>query len=266
MLLKFYKYHGAGNDFIVIDNRNRNFTASKKLIHLLCDRHFGIGADGLMTLENDIENDFKMYYFNADGQEGTMCGNGGRCIVHFAKKMGVIQDSSTIFSAIDGIHRAKFSSGEIIKLKMNDVNVKSIHDISQGFLLNTGSPHLVRFERNIETIDVSSLGKKLRYDSEFEEQNGVNVNFVKVNNNCLKIRTYERGVEAETLACGTGSVAVALAFSLKENYYKSPINIYARGGDMKVYFQFKDSLFQDIWLEGPVKYVFSTQIKINQLL
>ncbi len=263
MLLKFYKYHGTGNDFILIDNRTREFTTSAEIIRLLCDRHFGIGADGLMTLENDTENDFRMRYFNADGQEGTMCGNGGRCIVHFAKETGIIQGNSTVFSAIDGIHQAKFSSEEIIKLRMNDVSAGQIKNTPDGFLLDTGSPHLVRFENEIDSIDVFVTGKKLRYLPAFEKQNGINVNFVEINDDFLKVRTYERGVEAETLSCGTGSIAVALAFSIKENIFYSPVNIKTLGGDLKVHFQFSHNSFHDIWLEGPVKFVFSTQININ---
>ena len=133
MLLKFYKYHGAGNDFIIVDNRNQEFVVSKKTIKTLCDRHFGIGADGLMTLEDDAKNDFSMHYFNADGKEGTMCGNGGRCIVHFAKMIGIIKNNQTIFSAIDGIHEAKFISNDIVKLKMNNVDLKKIEFTSNGF-------------------------------------------------------------------------------------------------------------------------------------
>lgn len=263
MLLKFYKYHGAGNDFIVIDNRDQKFDTSKKIIQMLCDRHFGIGADGLMTLKNDSNHDFRMHYFNADGLEGTMCGNGGRCIVDFAKKIGIIKNNTTSFIATDGIHNAQIISDEIIKLEMKDVNLNQIKNVSDGFLLDTGSPHLVRFENEIDSIDVFSIGKRLRYSSTFEKQNGVNINFVEINNDYLKIRTYERGVEAETLACGTGAVAVALAFSIKENNNKSPINIKALGGNLKIYFQQTNQVFKNIWLEGPAKCVFSTQIEIN---
>jgi len=259
MLLKIYKYHGAGNDFIIIDNRNQIFVTSQKIIHRLCDRHFGIGADGLMTIENDKENDFKMHYFNADGNEGTMCGNGGRCIVHFAQKERIIQGDSTVFSAIDGIHEAKFISNNIIKLKMNDVVLDSIKNISEGLFLDTGSPHLVRFEKEIESIDVYSTGRKLRYSPALEKQNGANINFVQINEDYLMMRTYERGVEAETLACGTGAVASAIAFSVKKNIYQSPINIKALGGDLKVYFQRTKDSYKNIWLEGPVKFVFSTK-------
>ena len=263
MLLKFYKYHGAGNDFIVIDNRNHEFVISEKTIQTLCNRHFGIGADGLMTLENDSKNDFSMHYFNADGREGTMCGNGGRCIVHFAKKIGVIKNDNTIFSAIDGTHKAEFISDDIVKLKMNDVNIQEIQSTSKGIFLDTGSPHLVRFENKVDTIDVFSEGKNYRYSKDFEKINGVNVNFVEIKNNYLKMRTYERGVEAETLACGTGSVAVALAFAVEKKNYQSPIAINALGGDLKVYFEKQHDNFKNIWLEGPVKFVFSTQINIH---
>ncbi len=262
MLLKFYKYHGAGNDFIIIDNRNQLFVTAQEIIQWLCDRHFGIGADGLMTLENDKENDFKMHYFNANGVEGTMCGNGGRCIVHFAKEIGVIQGNSTVFSAIDGLHEAIFISNNIIKLKMNNISLDSIQHLSDGIFLDSGSPHLVRFEKEIESIDVYSTGKKLRYSPAFGKQNGANINFVQINKDYLKMRTYERGVEAETLACGTGAVASAIAFSIKKNISQSPIHIKALGGDLKIHFQRIENSFQHIWLEGPVKFVFSTKINI----
>ena len=262
MLLKIYKYHGAGNDFIIIDNRNQVFTTSQETIRWLCERHFGIGADGLMTLESDKENDFKMHYFNADGNEGTMCGNGGRCIVHFAKKEGIIQGDSTVFSAIDGIHEAKFISNNIIKLKMNDVPIESIKNMPEGLFLDTGSPHLVRFEKEIGSIDVYSTGKKLRYSPALAKQGGANINFVEINKENLKMRTYERGVEAETLACGTGAVASAIAFSVKNNISQSPIKIKALGGDLKVHFQRTEKSFNNIWLEGPVQFVFSTKTNI----
>ncbi len=263
MLLKFYKYHGAGNDFIIVDNRNKEFITSKKTIKTLCDRHFGIGADGLMTLENDTTNDFSMHYFNADGKEGTMCGNGGRCIVHFAKKIGVIEQNQTVFSAIDGVHKAEFISDDIVKLKMNNIDIQKIESTPEGFFLDTGSPHLVRFEDDIDSIDVLSKGRKLRYSKRFKKINGVNVNFVEISNGYLKMRTYERGVEAETLACGTGSVAVALVLAVNVKNVRIPIKINALGGNLKVYLDNKHDSFRNIWLEGPVKFVFSTQININ---
>ena len=261
MLLKFYKYHGAGNDFIVIDNRDKGFITSKDRIQWLCDRHFGIGADGLMTLENDNKYDFRMHYFNSNGIEGTMCGNGGRCIVHFAKKINVIQQMESKFIAIDGTHKALIISDEIIRLEIKDVAFNQIYNIANGMLLDTGSPHFVRFQKDINSLDVYVQGQKIRYDSIFNKQNGVNVNFVEIKDSYLKMRTYERGVENETLACGTGAVAVALAAAIRNNL-DSPVNIKARGGSLKVYFNLSNKVFQNIWLEGPVKCVFSAHINL----
>ncbi|MBN2667823.1 MAG: diaminopimelate epimerase [Bacteroidales bacterium] len=250
MNIEFYKYHGAGNDFILIDNRNNTLKLSNEQIHFLCDRRFGIGADGLMLLNASKEFDFDMKYYNSDGYEGSMCGNGGRCIVAFAKYLG-IEKKHYIFNAIDGLHEAFFED-DLVKLKMNKVN--SVAQIDNEWFLNTGSPHVVQFVENIEKTEVSTLGKILRFDARFGEA-GTNVNFIEANLENIKIRTFERGVEAETYACGTGSVASAIAAHQKTPEINAYI-IQALGGTLYVNFEFKDGIYQNIWLKGPAKQVY----------
>lgn len=260
MKIEFYKYEGAGNDFIMIDNRDLGFVPEAKIINRLCDRHFGIGADGLILLENDTEVDFSMRYFNADGNEGSMCGNGGRCIAWFAKNSG-IDKSEFVFNAIDGLHSAAIIQeamvDSIIKLKMIDVD--DVLKMDGNHFVDTGSPHLLIDVNDVEDIDVFNEGRKIRNGPSFNED-GVNVNFVQIKNNLIKIRTYERGVENETLACGTGSVAAALVSMFVDKTLESPINIKARGGDLKVYAKRTKNGFSDIWLEGPAKSVFKGEI------
>lgn len=262
MLIRFYKYHGAGNDFIIIDNREGLIGPANDLVHRLCDRHFGIGADGLILLENDDKTDFSMRYFNADGNEGTMCGNGGRCIVLFAAKLGLI-DGETRFTAIDGLHQAEISTLEteraVVKLKMADV--ENFMQKQNQWIIDTGSPHLVLPVENLESIDVYAEGRKIRYSELFAGE-GINVNFVQKSGNEINIRTYERGVENETLACGTGSVAAAIAGFSENDNAVSPMVIQARGGVLKVHLKKEGRKFTDIWLEGPATQVFTGQINI----
>jgi len=254
--MKFFKYHGAGNDFIIVNAINDNFNLSSEKINELCDRHFGIGADGLMILKKHDEYDFEMIYYNADGKEGTMCGNGGRCIVAFAKKNELIENY-TKFLAIDGEHEAYIDEDNIVKLKMQ--NVENIEINSNYYFLNTGSPHYVEFVENIDNFDVYNIGKKIRHKQLFSP-NGTNVNFGEIENNFLKIRTFERGVENETLACGTGTVALAISYALKLQTTESPIYVKALGGDLKVFFEKQNNKFINIWLEGPTKFVFLGEI------
>ena len=260
MSVSFSKYHGAGNDFIIIDNREGVFVAEQNLIKNLCHRQFGIGADGLMLLENEPNADFRMRYFNSDGNEGTMCGNGGRCITHFANKLGVI-GKRTRFFGIDGEHVAIMESDSIVNLKMNDVQNVTVDD--EYFLLDTGSPHCVYFVNNVDRVDVESEGRCLRKNLR-HESGGVNVNFVEVVGDDLKIRTYERGVEAETLACGTGSVAAAIAANVWLNNSRTTFFLHARGGNLRVNFE-KNSNgnFHNVWLQGPVAHVFDGVINVT---
>lgn len=255
MKIKFQKYQGAGNDFIIIDNRKASVNLDQKQIALLCHRRFGIGADGLMLLEDDTETDFRMKYYNSDGKEGSMCGNGGRCIVAFAKALGIDKQNYR-FTAIDGLHEAKFDSA-LINLKMNDV--LDIKKIDQEWFLNTGSPHVVKWVEQIDTLNVEQKGQTLRYDNRFGKS-GTNVNFIEQNDNCLKIRTFERGVEAETLACGTGAVASAIIAHLQSG--KNSYRLEALGGTLEVSFENDGNKFFNIWLKGPAEKVFDGEIKL----
>ncbi len=259
MEIEFFKYQGAGNDFIVIDNRNQNFDASNnELVKNICDRRFGVGGDGLMLLQNKDSYDFQMVYFNSDGYEGTMCGNGGRCIVAFANFLGIIS-KNTKFKAVDGDHEAIVDTPEFIKLQMN--NVSNVEIQPDYYFLDTGSPHYVQFVKGIEELDVYNLGRKIRYNDRFKKE-GTNVNFVEEINNRLLVRTYERGVENETLACGTGIAASAICASLYYGKQKDSYDIKALGGDLKVSYQKSGETFSNIWLEGPAKQVFKGAINV----
>lgn len=250
MHIPFQKYHGAGNDFIMIDNRESIFPVSQLFIEKLCSRHFGIGADGLILLENDSTNDFSMRYFNSDGREASMCGNGGRCITAFAIELGIIQQQA-IFRANDGLHKCFLIDG-LFSLQMNDV--KSVLPKHHGYSLNTGSPHHVCFMADIESMDVLTKGKEIRYSTEYAPD-GCNVNFVQLCPDHLKVRTYERGVENETLACGTGVTASALV-AHQAHGYESPVRIEAVGGTLYVSFTRNNKEFSNIVLTGPAKKVF----------
>lgn len=261
MEIDFHKYHGTGNDFIMIDNRNLSFPAEEDLIKYLCDRRFGIGADGLILLQNHPNHDFEMRYFNSDGREASMCGNGGRCVVAFAEQLGIIKEH-TDFLAFDGIHKASFKNN-VIELSMSDVtDVKKKDDI---FLLDTGSPQAVLFVNRLETIDVFKLGCEIRYRTDIS-QNGVNVNFVEIKSESeIKIRTYERGVETETWSCGTGSVASAIVSSLqfKNSEAEHSVEVHVKGGKLRISFESTNGkLFTNIILAGPATGVFSGKIKI----
>ncbi|MGZ0014569.1 diaminopimelate epimerase [Yeosuana sp. AK3] len=253
----FYKYQGTGNDFVMIDNRQELFDKTNtKHIAFLCDRRFGIGADGLILLENHKDLDFKMVYYNADGNESSMCGNGGRCLVAFAKQLGVISNKA-IFEAIDGLHYAEIENN-IVKLQMQ--NVDSIEKYENHVFLNTGSPHHVQFEEHIEDFDIRNKGSKIRYGEPYNEA-GSNVNFVKkISETTFAVRTYERGVEDETLSCGTGVTAVALAMNYLGEANQNLITLQTKGGDLKVTFEKEGHSYKNVWLIGPAKFVFKGTI------
>ncbi len=254
MQLEFYKYQGTGNDFIILDNRLSIFNKSNtKLIHDLCNRRFGIGADGLILLEKDVTTDFKMLYFNADGNESSMCGNGGRCIVAFAKFLKII-NSETSFQAIDGVHHAVINNKNRVRLQMQDVAIIEKH--AAYTFLNTGSPHHVVLVDNLDAINVKQQGAAIRY-SKLYGKSGTNVNFVQpINNSTFAVRTYERGVENETYSCGTGVTAVALAMYATGVTHKKNIALQTPGGNLNVYFTPQEDGFTNIWLEGPTQQVF----------
>jgi len=255
----FYKYQGTGNDFIIIDNRNNDVSINNNKVKKLCDRRFGIGADGLMLLENHSELDFNMRYFNSDGNEGTMCGNGGRCLVAFAKHLDIIDDSTGFYS-IDGKHLAKVNSDGTISLEMQNVN--EINLVNKNYYLDTGSPHYVTFKDNVKDIDVYKRGSEIRNSEEFAPD-GTNVNFVEIINDKLFVRTYERGVEDETLSCGTGVTASAISTSIHLNSDKNSYDIITLGGNLNVSFKKLDkNSYTDIWLTGPATFVFKGEIEI----
>lgn len=262
MDLECYKYQGTGNDFVLIDNRQKLISLSNAQVKWLCDRRFGIGADGLMLLELEPGVDFKMVYYNSDGNESSMCGNGGRCITAFANHLGLV-DKKIKFLAIDGIHDAVIKEDNLVALKMNDV--RGIEAKDDYFYLNTGSPHYVKYVYDLEHFNVYDEGKKVRNSERFYAE-GTNVNFIEKKENHLFVRTYERGVENETLSCGTGVTAAALVASLTgKSTHKNNCFIHTLGGDLNVAFEkVLDSSFYNIWLEGPAQFVFKTTIHIDE--
>ncbi|MBN1107118.1 MAG: diaminopimelate epimerase [Bacteroidales bacterium] len=252
MKITFNKYQGAGNDFIMIDNRNAIINPEDSiLINRMCDRRFGIGADGLILISDHDGADFEMKYFNSDGKLGSMCGNGGRCTAHFALKHGIAGELQK-FMAFDGIHEAEVN-GDTVRLQMADVNGFQI--IEGNYFINTGSPHYMVFTSEIDSINVNEEGKNLRWSPLFAP-GGTNVNFVEVHDNGLYIRTFERGVEEETLACGTGVTASAIAAVLKGHFDTGTVSVKARGGNLKVELDLNDQTITNIWLTGPATFVY----------
>ncbi|RMZ50920.1 diaminopimelate epimerase [Flavobacteriaceae bacterium PRS1] len=254
----FYKYQGTGNDFVIIDNRQNSFDRTNtKLIAHLCDRRFGIGADGLILLENHDKVDFKMLYFNADGNESSLCGNGGRCITALAKFLGIINNKAT-FEAVDGFHKSIIENN-VIKLQMKDID--QINNYATHVFLDTGSPHYVTMSQKIEDLDVKQEGSKIRYSQDYKEE-GINVNFVeKINDEVFAMRTYERGVEDETLSCGTGVTAVALAMNYIGETEKNLITLQTKGGDLQVSFDKQGDSYVNVWLIGPATQVYKGEIE-----
>ncbi|MBI3883588.1 MAG: diaminopimelate epimerase [Sphingobacteriales bacterium] len=260
MILEFYKYQGTGNDFVIIDNRNNQVPAlTSKQVNHICDRKYGIGADGLMLLGKKEGYDFEMIYYNADGNQSSMCGNGGRCLVKFAHKMG-IHKGAYYFIAIDGPHDAEIDSEGKVRLKMQNVN--NVAYYGSHAILNTGSPHFIKFTTHIKDISVSEIGKEIRYSKEFEEE-GINVNFVEaIDDDTIYVRTYERGVEDETLSCGTGVTAASLVSAHNDNGFNR-VEVKTPGGKLSVEFdKIDEEHFENIWLCGPAEFVFKGEIVI----
>src|SRR5215217_4276614 len=259
MDIHFYKYQGAGNDFILIDHRMAPLKdIDNDRIKTLCDRRFGVGGDGLMFLTSHEAYDFEMHYFNADGRPGSMCGNGGRCIVAFAKYLDII-DRETNFLAVDGPHYAKISeNGEWVDLQMIDID--NITKDGEAFVLNTGSPHYVLQMKGLKDFDVYQHGKAIRNNDTYSEK-GINVNFVEDKGDHLFVRTFERGVEDETYACGTGVTAVALALAQNKRlsgHIETPVKVL--GGDLKITFDHNQGRFTNVFLCGPAKKVFEGEL------
>lgn len=268
MKIPFHKYHGAGNDFIIIDERQTSYLSSvernQQIIADLCNRRFGIGADGLMLLRNHPEYDFRMVYFNSDGYEGSMCGNGGRCLAAFALHNHIIVEK-TVFIASDGLHHAVINSddGKSTSVSLGMKDVVKIQETGNDLFLDTGSPHIVKFVSNLQKLDVYTEGRKIRYSDTFSSQ-GTNVNFAEIVESTIHIRTYERGVEDETLACGTGITATAIAAYHKgllksENHL---VKLIARGGTLNVSFIPSPQSYRNIILTGPAVKVFTGEIEI----
>ena len=252
MIIEFYKYQGTGNDFIMIDDREKEFDLTDNdLIAALCERRMGIGADGLILLREHDTLDFEMIYFNADGKQSSMCGNGGRCIIAFAQMLEMIEDETT-FMAIDGEHKGRLMDDGIY-LQMQDV--KKIEGVGDGLVLNTGSPHYIEMVDELDYIDVDKQGRKIRNSVPFKKD-GINVNFV-LDASELQVRTYERGVEAETLSCGTGVVATAIAMHYANCIEETLVNVKTKGGELTVSFEEFNGGYRNIWLSGEASMVFA---------
>lgn len=255
MVINFFKYQGTGNDFIIIDNRDNQYNSlTTEQVNTLCDRRFGIGADGLMLLNSKEGYDFEMIYYNSDGNIGSMCGNGSRCLVKFAHHLKIIKDNCE-FIAFDGPHQARINEKNTVSVQMQNVN--GIEKRKGSFILNTGSPHFVIFNSDVDDLNVLEEGRDIRYGKEFAEK-GINVNFVEQLSKVeeIKVRTYERGVEDETLSCGTGVTASALVCYHNDNGYNNVI-VHTRGGTLTVEFdRIAEGQFTNIWLSGPAEKVF----------
>jgi diaminopimelate epimerase len=261
MNIHFYKYQGTGNDFIIVDNRNWTITSlTTGQINHLCDRRFGIGADGFMLLNNKEGYDFEMKYYNSDGREGSMCGNGGRCMVKFASHMG-IRPAMYKFLASDGEHEAEITPQGIVRLKMKDVN--GVEDDNGDYILNTGSPHYVKMVSDVMEMDVFSKGMDIRYGPRFSKD-GINVNFTEPEGDKgIIVRTYERGVEDETFSCGTGVTAAALV-SYNNAKGFNEVKVKTKGGNLTVEFErISDGVYRNIWLCGPAEKVFEGEVTVN---
>tara|TARA_B100000886_G_scaffold49380_1_gene30427 strand:+ start:1198 stop:1983 length:786 start_codon:yes stop_codon:yes gene_type:complete len=260
MEINFSKYNGAGNDFIIIDDRKSFINDNKSLISYLCDRHFGVGAEGLIILKESNNYDFEILHYTSDGNLGSLCGNGSRCAVLFAYNKDII-GRKTVFNAFDGIHSAEILDNGLIKMEMK-VNSDIVIN-SYGTWLDTGSPHLVIEKDDIDKLDVNNEGRLIRYNDLYKKE-GVNVNFIeKISDDQFKIRTYERGVEKETLACGTGSTASAICMNFLSRSNCNNITIKCKGGDLNVQFNSSKKNYKEISITGPAKQVFEGTIKVR---
>lgn len=254
MNIPFEKYHGTGNDFVLIDNRSGFFPVNDNpLIKKLCDRHFGVGSDGLILIERGVGTHFFMNFFNPDASQ-SFCGNGSRCAVRFAKALDIFNDECT-FGAIDGEHSAVLNDDNSVSVLMRDVNVVQAYD--NDVFIDTGSPHYLVMSHNVSELDLLSAARKIRYSKAFAEH-GVNVNFVEVlTEGHIRMRTYERGVEDETLSCGTGVTAAALFYAHQTGFI-GEVKVTTRGGDLSVKSERRQGGgFSNIWLNGPAEPVFS---------
>jgi diaminopimelate epimerase len=258
--LHFSKYQATGNDFVLIDNRSALYSFSKEQVTKICDRRFGVGADGLMLIEKHPSLDFNLVYYNSDGTQ-SLCGNGCRAAVTMASALGLVNGKAN-FNAYDGTHSAELLKSGIVKLKMSDVS--QVLRSGEEFFLNTGSPHFIRFVKDVRNYPIVEEGRRIRYSDDHKPA-GTNVNFVELlPNNTIFVRTYERGVEDETLSCGTGIVAAALASS--QHGYRSPVSVKALGGDLSVEFSTPQNgqggTFQEIFLIGPANLVFEGDLEL----
>jgi diaminopimelate epimerase len=260
MDVKFSKYQGSGNDFILIDNRTLHLQLDQSTVAGLCHRKFGIGADGLMLLELTPGADYRMVYFNSDGNLSSLCGNGSRCMAAFAHQLNVIGHQAK-FLAADGLHDIIIHNDTTISLKMADIRHVEIG--ADYFYLNTGSPHYVKVVEDVHQIDVVAEGRTIRYNERFKED-GTNVNFISVKEDQVFIRTYERGVEDETLSCGTGATACAIVAALTGIAGRNQCELHTMGGLLKVsYEKVLESNFYNIWLTGPALEVFTGVVQIQ---
>ena len=260
MKISFSKYQGTGNDFVMLDNLNGQYDSlTIPQIQLICDRRFGVGSDGLIKINSHNSSDFEVEYFNSDGSK-SFCGNGARCSVAFAETLGV-NVSDTSFLGIDGLHKAS-KNQDVISLEMGDVS--EIRKIENDFVIYTGSPHYIRFIDAINDLDIVQFGKQVRYSEEFKND-GINVNLVEiVDANNLIVNTYERGVEDETLSCGTGVTACVLAFAYQTQLLgEHKVSVKVKGGNLSVFFN-QETLgkFTTIHLIGPGQFVFSGEINV----
>lgn len=257
MQIAFSKYQGTGNDFIIINDPEKQFPVEDiDLIAHLCHRRFGVGADGLMLVVPQEGYAFRMVYFNSDGRPSTMCGNGGRCIAAFAHRIGQAPSSGT-FLAVDGPHHYEIMPNGSVRLQM--IDVLGFEMQGNDYILQTGSPHYVRFAENIEGLDLVSEARAVRYNDRFARE-GINVNFVELSQGNCSMRTYERGVEDETYSCGTGTVAAALSIAIRNNLEAGPVTLLTKGGGLKVDFQLCEGIYTNIWLEGPAVHVFDGRV------